>query len=892
MQVIPPFIPLNSEPCEDVTLSDAGYFPGPPERFHDMRGKDAPLLVELTTTDPVESPEDLLARAALTFLRESEPDTEGSMSRIYADLAVTGKRMYGLFRVLNGERLERDLNVRVADESDESEDNIAEAVAWVLDRAYRVAWAIDGPPQIRAELRPDLDWCACMSEFDHPHRPVNVPSAPYPQYNIEVSVDGRIVDTRFMIASEMARDAAMEVPRREAPASVSPHVPEHNEVIIYIHGHSSRAEEAVDFAPAIHDIAPGRGRSFSVISLDLPSCGYSSMLEHTDISNLDDINRERQEFPVLSFYDRFIVEFVNALDAVTPIKHRIAAIVGGSLGGNMTLRLSQLDPVPEWLPAVVSWSAASVWYSVYHQIWPANEIAVGRLRGRASEEESRSSRQNYFDTAFGAEYFGPFQITDPQPTMWYRDDWQPCKDRHMLGAQIERHEIYNNRFRRWHWRVALEQIVFSHWDGGSRLSAPNYLRIGVPLLFMSGEEDNYNNVNIYDHTRDLAELMNTPGRTLLLKGTGHSIHNERPRLLATEILNFLADFATSDAGLREFSINQHELYSDSDNLTIYSGLLGCSGQTLNQGDGADTLNIAGTVMYRYQIFDVNNAGHRTPLQPLAVKALPVTIFGETYELPPVMGYVSVLFELPESLQSREQGAQLLSGLVRQRVQQLINDINLHRLYGEALLVRGSSDEPISMSQALAQAYTKHFHDLAATLNDSDAEESLNTWIGWLSWPNIVDAAVHFYSLDEFAASAFFIPVNVRANGTLVERDLVVSGPRVPLNVFPDEARLQVTSIATRNAGYASARTISDEITYFGGVAADGTPWIANKPQTISRVLYGRQGFYIRNGAGGETPLILGRHPISDDWYLRSSPNHTTDDNLYSMPELGYMAEER
>jgi hypothetical protein len=35
------------------------------------------------------------------------------------------------------------------------------------------------------------------------------------------------------------------------------------------------------------------------------------------------------------------------------------------------------------------------------------------------------------------------------------------------------------------------------------------------------------------------KMVNTPGNTLFLKNTGHSIHDERPRYLASRIVEFL-----------------------------------------------------------------------------------------------------------------------------------------------------------------------------------------------------------------------------------------------------------------------------------------------------------------------------------------------------------------
>lgn len=102
-------------------------------------------------------------------------------------------------------------------------------------------------------------------------------------------------------------------------------------------------------------------------------------------------------------------------------------------------------------------------------------------------------------------------------------------------------EIYNWVFRRWHWRVGLEELVFSVRDPKTRQGQDlKYLSIRSNMLLASGEQDDYTYAHIYTRTQEVAKLMaNTPGRTLFLKNTGHSIHFERPELFARQIADFL-----------------------------------------------------------------------------------------------------------------------------------------------------------------------------------------------------------------------------------------------------------------------------------------------------------------------------------------------------------------
>ena len=91
--------------------------------------------------------------------------------------------------------------------------------------------------------------------------------------------------------------------------------------------------------------------------------------------------------------------------------------------------------------------------------------------------------------------------------------------------------------------MACEQLIYSHFENevyGDGSTPVRYTRNTVRTLLVAGEEDNHTHVGIYDGTRLLGESMTrTPGRLLLIRKTGHSIHAERPRYLASEIVNVL-----------------------------------------------------------------------------------------------------------------------------------------------------------------------------------------------------------------------------------------------------------------------------------------------------------------------------------------------------------------
>jgi pimeloyl-ACP methyl ester carboxylesterase len=84
--------------------------------------------------------------------------------------------------------------------------------------------------------------------------------------------------------------------------------------------------------------------------------------------------------------------------------------------------------------------------------------------------------------------------------------------------------------------------MFSHHDVLPGATGPLYRSIAGPLMLLSGKADDYSYANIYPRTREIAlDLPRVPGRALLLRDTGHSIHNERPGLLATQIIDFVLE---------------------------------------------------------------------------------------------------------------------------------------------------------------------------------------------------------------------------------------------------------------------------------------------------------------------------------------------------------------
>ncbi|MFZ1287056.1 MAG: alpha/beta fold hydrolase [Candidatus Phosphoribacter sp.] len=503
-------------------------------------------------------PNDILVRAAVAY-RLQGPELGNPL----ADLAVTGRWAYTAFKsapptdatlaALTSARLADVEHVRATPQQ------VAEAVSLTLDRAFAVAWAVRGPAAQAKGRREKLGWIAVSGEDDTPHRPVNVPSPPFEQFDLEVTVTPRTkpvpvkVMTRFFIASaaEESVSPGIAASNRALPPDPVPRIPDGHEVILFLHGHSSSADEALPIIPELLRAGLRRGAKLSVISFDLPNSGYAQTFSHKDAAESGDttypggiFDGEKVRTPILDFEEDFVVAFVNALDRVTPVKSRFAGVIGGSLGGNLGLRLGRRPDLAAnpWLNAgIVSWSPASVWKPMIR-----NEVlrhGPDRCRDHWDLPELPTSRVDYFAEVFDR-FIDPTFVRTKQPQYWYSKDWTPCKQLSIEGARIARREIYSANYRQWHWRLAGEQLIYSHIDRTDHFDdqTPERYKLNtVRQLLMAGADDNYDGIEIYDRTRELAKLMvNTPGESLFLLHTGHSMHVERPVFVAEEIVKFLS----------------------------------------------------------------------------------------------------------------------------------------------------------------------------------------------------------------------------------------------------------------------------------------------------------------------------------------------------------------
>lgn len=491
-----------------------------------------------------------------------------SLGFALADLAVTGREAYAAFRTLDlsdpdGPHMTaiKDIvRMRLGDAMP-GEVELNAAVAKVVDRAYAVAWALRGPVAERAARRAAFRWLAVSGEDDVPHRPVNMPGPPYEQYEIDVTARGMLapitIRTRFVVA---AAQPSAPAPIAYAPRTIPPDpdpahsIPADHRILLFLHGHSSGAEEALDIIPHLLTEGRRRKKNYAVISFDLPNNGYSQTFDHRLVALSSastfpklPLDTGPVRTPVLDFVEDFVVAFVNQLNMLRTaagypsINDQFEAVIGGSLGGNLGLRLGRRDVMPDWLNRnIVAWSPASVWYPmVQHQ---TRHEGPEHCFVEFQKPDTEFSRREYFRQVYENQPLPG--VLKQQSAYWYRRGFASGDARVEL-SRVARWEIYNAFYRQWHWRLAGEQLIYSHFDNeehGDNTTAVRYTKNFVRTLLVAGEDDNYSFSGIYDGTKTLGAAMTaTPGRLLLIADSGHSIHAERPRYFAFQIVKFLSE---------------------------------------------------------------------------------------------------------------------------------------------------------------------------------------------------------------------------------------------------------------------------------------------------------------------------------------------------------------
>jgi len=472
-----------------------------------------------------------------------------------ADLSVTGRAAFAAFsKALPQESF---CQLAIAERPALlNESDVLKGCYKALDRAYAVANFLrtgergDTPAEKARKTRErnELGYIAVSGEDDQPHRPVNAPSSDYPQYDIDVDV--------------------------AAPMSAGP---------------QKSVSVRTRYVIAQSGTSANNAKNLVVISLDLPTSGYTQNLDYDLISPLSAIGNPKwthlpvpivvpvevlfaipglppilppgfiippgtplPDFqstgntPLLDFIETFVVNFTETLNQKVPIKSNIKAVMGGSLGGNMTFRLGRRPGVP-WLPKFIVWSPASIWSS----LGEGNDI-LKHIAPRKAWENAQKASENATNTnplpgaGDRADFFGAWDgaiawpiVREAQSGTW-TSDFYACKLSSVAGARLDRHETYDALFLAWHWRLGAEQLLYSHQTIDPMTNRPRYMSNQKPMLLACGLEDQVPYNDICPATQKTAKLMTlTPGKALFLGETGHSLDNERRMFWAQQILDFL-----------------------------------------------------------------------------------------------------------------------------------------------------------------------------------------------------------------------------------------------------------------------------------------------------------------------------------------------------------------
>ncbi|MEP7075040.1 MAG: hypothetical protein ABI878_04450 [Acidobacteriota bacterium] len=507
---------------------------------HNIGRNEGRLSQPLRAAAKTKDPRAILGLATGEFLAGNT-----AMGNAYADLSVTGRETFRKFSLAPPK--EDFCQSLVPQPAPANAGEMVTDCFMALDRAYRVANFLrtgqrGATPALKAAKtaeRNALGWIAVSGEDDQPHRPVNVPSSDFPQYDLSVDVE-------------------------------APMAPGAKTITIHTRYTVAQARSA------------SGGKNLVIISLDLPTSGYADNIDFNDVSPLSDIGNPKWtplpipivvpvgieylvpglppvlppgttippgtplpdfqatgKTPVLDFIETFVVRFAETLDQKVPFKTNIKAVMGGSLGGNMTFRLGRRPGVP-WLPKFVVWSPASIWSSM------GEGGDLFKHFGVRTAWESANNTRNGPSDADRAGFFGswdkaivPVVIPMAQSGTWM-SDFYPCKNSSVAAARLDRQETFNKNFLAWHWRLGGEQLLFSQLNRDPATNQPLYMLNQKPMLLACGVEDHVAFNDICPATQTTAALMTmTPGKALFLDKTGHSLDNERRNFWAIQIIGFL-----------------------------------------------------------------------------------------------------------------------------------------------------------------------------------------------------------------------------------------------------------------------------------------------------------------------------------------------------------------
>lgn len=248
--------------------------------------------------------------------------------------------------------------------------------------------------------------------------------------------------------------------------------------LVVIPGHTARIEGLAELADAL---ATHR----RVVVIDLPGCGES-----------DKPDRSYD----LRFYEDTIVAVLDELgiDRAVP--------VGGSLGGNLVLRLGHR--FPERFPHLVLWAPGGAWTS----------------KPRLARFVKRLGRWAFWPTV------------RVQSRFWYDADFVG-REQALAETFAYYREVMGRGFVRMYWGIAADQLANSLFD-----IAPD---IAQPSLLMWGDHDN--GAGMGAGVAKLHQLLPV-NEFVVFPGARHSLETEIPAELAAAITAFLDDIEHARPG--------------------------------------------------------------------------------------------------------------------------------------------------------------------------------------------------------------------------------------------------------------------------------------------------------------------------------------------------------
>lgn len=241
--------------------------------------------------------------------------------------------------------------------------------------------------------------------------------------------------------------------------------------LLLAHGHSSRIEEYEAILPHLR-----KGRR--VLVCDLPGSGYS--------------DKPDREYSLRLFEDT-LLGFLDAMGVET------AHIGGGSLGGNLSLRLAHREP--ERFPRVAAWAPAGAW-----------------LPSPGWQRFARTAR--HAEWAF-------FPSLWIQSRFWYSPKWD---GRHaaLEGAWKYYREVYGPGFHRMYWDIGHDQARTSLFPLAPDIRQPVWLGVG----------DQDHGLDMFEGVKRLSTMI-PDVRLTIYEGARHSLANEIAERLATDVDAFL-----------------------------------------------------------------------------------------------------------------------------------------------------------------------------------------------------------------------------------------------------------------------------------------------------------------------------------------------------------------